>query len=193
MSQKLKISLMISIGLILLFRYPVIAVLAQDPTPEDDRNCVVCHEHRYYLYDSGKWFCLCGSPMHCVYCHDGRTDSPIKEIAHEGIVRYPTAENAARCQTCHTEDTLSRLVTFGQIAGISTTPLPVITVTVEMPVAEEAESVSASFLHYLSQFPVWRLVGLGVVAILFVLVLIFGYHCWKIDCLSRKQPINHQT
>ena len=96
-------SFMMTVGIVILFLPRTISAQTQEPVPENDANCVACHEHQYYLYDQGKWFCLCEAPMHCVYCHSGRTDSSVKEIAHEGLVLYPTRDQATRCQTCHSE------------------------------------------------------------------------------------------
>lgn len=160
---------------------------AQEPAPENDANCVACHEHQYFLYDSGKWFCLCDAPMHCVYCHGGRTDSAVEEIAHEGLVLYPTRDQAERCQTCHDEDYMSRVVTFASVAGISSTPIAIITAT---PVESSAASQAAQpnpVLQRFSQFEPWRLVGLGGLGIITIGIIIFGYRCWKADCQLRKQ------
>lgn len=172
---------------ILLFSW-VIPVRAQEATPENDANCVACHTHQYYLYDSGKWFCLCDAPMHCVYCHGGRTDSPIEEVAHEGLVLYPTRELAGRCQTCHPDDYVERVVTFETVAGVSATPQPIITATAVEPAAAFVEEEPTSpLLLRLSQLEPWRLTGLGVLAIALVGVAIFGYRCWKTDCRAKTE------
>ena len=97
---------------------PALAQTA-DPPPGSDENCTTCHEHEYYVYDTGKWFCLCEAQMHCVYCHGGRIDTTDKDLAHEGMVLYPTRDHAARCRTCHTEDYMARAVTFASVAGVS--------------------------------------------------------------------------
>ncbi len=156
------------------------------PEPENDANCVACHEHQYYLYDRGKWFCLCDAPMHCVYCHGGRTDSAIKEVAHEGLVLYPTQDHAARCQSCHREDYLSRVVTFASVAGISSTPRALVTATPLSSAAAIGEQPAPMLLR-LGQLDPWRLIGLGFLAVALVGIVIFGYHCWKADCLARLQ------
>ena len=158
---------------------------AQTPSTESDANCVACHEHEYYLYDRGKWFCLCDAPMHCVYCHGGRTDSAVKEVAHEGLVLYPTRHQAERCQTCHPADYLERVVTFASVAGVSETPLPIITATAREPLAALAvEQPPAPWLR-LAQLEPWRLVGLGLLGIAFIGVLYLGYRCWRADCLAK--------
>jgi hypothetical protein len=160
----------------------VVTVHAQEPAPENDTNCVACHEHEYYLYDTGKWFCLCDAPMHCVYCHGGHPDSTDEEIAHEGLVLYPTRENALRCQSCHAEDYVERVVTFSTIAGVSSTPRTLITATPVLPVAAVTEQQPAMPLLILSWLEPWQLTGLGLLTILMIGVIIFGYRCWKTDC-----------
>jgi hypothetical protein len=160
---------------------------AQEPTPENDANCIACHTHQYYLYDSGKWFCLCDAPMHCVYCHGGRTDSYAEEVAHEDLVLYPTRDQAERCQTCHEEDYLSRVVTFSSVAGISSTPRNLITATPAKLAALPAAAQPAPALLHLSQLEPWRVIGLGGVGIAMILILIIGYRCWKADCLVKSQ------
>jgi hypothetical protein len=122
--------------------------------------------------------------MHCVYCHSGRTDTTVKELAHEGLVLYPTRDHAARCQTCHTEDYMSRLVTFETEAGVSSTPQPILTATPFVPAAAPVEQQPALLLR-LSQIEPWRMVGLGILAIALVGIVIFGYCCWKADCLAK--------
>jgi hypothetical protein len=82
------------------------------PTQAQDETCKTCHEHRYYVYDAGKWICLCEALMHCVYCHHGDPESLVKETAHAGMVRFPARSQAERFQTCHEADTLFSLVAF---------------------------------------------------------------------------------
>jgi hypothetical protein len=105
------------------------------------------------------------------------------------LVLYPTRHDAERCQTCHTEDYLSRVVTFGTVAGISSTPIPIITATPKGPFARAVvEPPSNPLTIRLSQLESWRLVGLGATTILLVGIMIFGYRCWKADCLEQSKP-----
>ena len=188
MSRKWLAAYILILGVVFLLLPQAIPARAQEPTPENDANCVACHTHQYYLYDSGKWFCLCDAPMHCVYCHGGRTDSMVEEVAHEGLVLYPTRDHAERCQACHTEDYMSRVVTFETVAGVSSTPLPIATATAMEPAAAITEEPVSPLQMFLDQLEPWRLVGLGVLTIAFMLILIFGYRCWKADCLAKTQP-----
>jgi hypothetical protein len=166
--------------------FQVTPAWAQEPTPENDANCVSCHEHQYYIYDSGKWFCLCDAPMHCVYCHGGRTDSLVKEEAHEGLVLYPTRNHAERCQACHDKDYMDRVVTFASVAGISATPQSIITATPDQTHAAPIEPGSVIPVR-LGQLETWRLVGLGLVVIAMIGLVFLGYRCWKADCLAKTR------
>lgn len=174
------------IGMLILSLALASPASAQEPTPENDANCVSCHDDQYYLYDSGKYFCLCEAPMHCVYCHGGRVDSYEKEIAHEGLVLYPTRDQAQRCQTCHEEDYMSRIVKFDAIAGISPTSQVVITATPVEPAAITTAPAPAAPLFTVRRLEPWRLAGLGVLAVAFIAIAIFGYRCYQLDCLSKR-------
>jgi hypothetical protein len=188
MSHKWIIAWMMISGLIVVLFSLAIPAQAQESTPENDANCVACHEHQYFLYDSGKWFCLCDAPMHCVYCHGGRTDTSTKELAHEGLVLYPTREHAARCQTCHTEDYMSRVVTFASVAGISSTPQTIITATPHQSVTALVSQQPIALFFHLGQLGPWQQVGVVVLTLILIGILILGYRCWKADCLAKAGP-----
>lgn len=187
-----RIWMMITLLLLLSFItvMPAHAQEEGEPTPENDANCVACHEHQYYLYDSGKWFCLCEAPMHCVYCHGGRTDSRMKDIAHEGIVLYPTRHEAERCKGCHGEEYMERVVAFATVAGISATPKPIITATpAELPAAAALEVPPFSGMLGASQADPWKTIGLIGLGILIITFGVLGFLCWRQDCrLSRQAP-----
>jgi len=185
MPNKWCMALLILAGMgVLLFTW-AIPVRAQEATPENDANCVACHEHQYYVYDSGKWFCLCDAPMHCVYCHGGRTDSMVEEVAHEGLVLYPTRDHAARCQTCHTEDYMARAVTFASVAGVSSTPRAVLTATPAEVAAALVEGQTATPVFISNKMEPWQLAVLSALGIALIGIIIFGYRCWKADCFNK--------
>lgn len=187
MSTKWTAVWMIVISMVVLLAPWTITARAQEATPENDANCVACHEHQYYVYDSGKWFCLCDAPMHCVYCHGGRANTTVKELAHEGLVLYPTRNHAERCQTCHTEDYMARAVTFETVAGVSSTPQTLIPATPLETTTEPVEPQPALRLR-LGQLGPWRLIGLSFLTTALVVVVFFGLRCWKADCL--RKPIS---
>jgi hypothetical protein len=174
-------------GLLFCLLGHAVPAAAQEPTPGNDENCVACHTHQYYLYDSGKYFCLCEAPMHCVYCHGGRTDTLDKTLAHEGLVLYPTHEHARRCQSCHTEDYLDRVVTFGAVAGINPTSQPAPTATVNAAALAEVAALPPQSLLRLDYLEPWRLAGLAAFTLVLLLIVVFGYRCYKADCLMRAR------
>lgn len=178
------IALWIAIGSLPLAG-PVQAQTA-DPPPENDENCVACHEHEYYVYDTGKWFCLCEAPMHCVYCHGGQTDTTDEELAHEGMVLYPTRDHAARCRTCHTEDYMARAVTFASVAGVSEQKQPLITATPVEPAALISIEPASFAQQIVRRLDPWQVVGLVGLTVLMAVIMVFGYRCWKADCMSRS-------
>ena len=185
MSRKWIAVCLLVLGMLLVIQ--IFPAYAQESTPENGANCVACHTHQYYLYDSGKWFCLCDAPMHCIYCHGGRTDSMVEEEAHEGLVLYPTRGHAERCQNCHEEDYMSRVVAFSSVAGVSNTPQPIITATPVEAAATTTEGTPSFLWLRFSQLESWQWVELGGVMIALVVIAILGYRCWKADCLMKSR------
>lgn len=172
---------------LLAFTASIIPTHAQEPTPENDANCITCHEHEYYVYDSGKWFCLCDAPMHCVYCHGGRTDSSVEKVAHEGLVLYPTRGHAERCQSCHEEDYMSRVVAFSEKAGVSSTPVPIITATPAALAAIPVDRPPSRTMLISKHFETWQLVGLAVMGLIIIGLIVFGVRCYRLDCLFKEK------
>ena len=114
-------------------------VFAQEEMPPKDTSCIGCHEDQYYLYDSGKWYCLCKSPVRCTECHGGRTDIVVEDLAHEGLITNPLVDNAVVCQDCHPKDYQARVEKFASIAGVSSTPRPYATSAPSALVSQPAE------------------------------------------------------
>jgi hypothetical protein len=185
MSRKWLFACLLWITLIGAFLLQARPGFAQDPLPENDANCIACHEHQYYVYDAGKWFCLCEAPMHCIYCHGGRTDSSDKNVAHEGLVLHPTRNQAERCQSCHAGDYLARTVTFASIAGISPTRAPVATATPAEAVAVNPGGQAPQPWLATRQFSPWQAAGLAGLTIAFIALVFLAYRCWKADCMSN--------
>lgn len=95
------------------------AVQAQAPTPDfDDGSCVACHENLYYLYDTGKWHCLCDATPSCVHCHGGQPGVLEEDLAHAGMIVNPLQNDAAICQQCHCDDCQEHVDEFLAVAGL---------------------------------------------------------------------------
>ena len=107
-------------GLILLLAFYMPAnVYADGPTPPDNGTCISCHEDLYFLHDTGNWFCLEESPMTCVQCHGGDSNTLVKEEAHTNRAPHPVFnEDISKCQECHPDQCDERVEIFGQNAGI---------------------------------------------------------------------------
>jgi hypothetical protein len=178
-----------TIAILILLLLPNVPAGAQEPepTPQNDANCVACHTHQYYLYDSGKWFCLCDAPMHCVYCHGGRTDTMDKDLAHEGLVLYPTHDHAERCRACHADNYLDRVVTFGAVAGINPTPQVIATATEVSAAAALVETprIAPTRLTFLEP---WQLAGVAVIGLALIALSVFAYRCYRADCVAKLRP-----
>lgn len=108
-------------GMVVIFSLTAFTILpasAQEETPPPEEcQCRQCHEQQYYLYDSGKWYCLCRAPMTCVHCHGGNGGETNAELAHKNMLTNPFANHAAVCQNCHEEDSQVRVNEFVKRAG----------------------------------------------------------------------------
>lgn len=121
MKGKLLSLSMLCIGLFVILLFAAFAITpasAQDETPPPEEcQCRQCHEQQYYLYDSGKWYCLCKAPMTCVHCHSGNGHETNAELAHKDMLANPFANNAAICQDCHKGESQARVNEFVKRAG----------------------------------------------------------------------------
>jgi hypothetical protein len=159
--------------------------LAQEGDLPRDSTCIDCHLYQYQIFDSGKWYCLCQTPVRCTECHGGRTDTANQELAHEGLVPNPLVDQAARCQSCHPNDYQARVEKFASIAGIHSMPKP-------CPTCPSLEMVSASTesgtecqggvrpFRALPAGP-WQVAGISMFGIGFLMVFLFACRCWQND------------
>ena len=176
-------------GMTILGLYPLSSVYAQEGGPSPDGRCISCHENLYLLHDTGKSFCLCEEKMSCTCCHGGNPESLVEEQAHLGMVANPAIDEGTTCQKCHTTDTQVYIEKFATIAGVrsfhptlgSPTSIPpqAIQGTVD---ANPIAAIPARLLEP------WRLVVLGIFGIALAGIMLFGYRCWKTDCLMRNRP-----
>jgi hypothetical protein len=155
---------------------------AQEDLPPKDSSCIGCHEDQYQLYDHGKWYCLCKTPVRCTECHGGRTDTAIQELAHEGMNANPLVGNGAVCQGCHPADYQARVEKFASIAGVSSTPRPCPTCTPSVLVSglPPESGGGTRLLRALPPGP-WQTLGISLFGISFMFVFLFACRCWKVD------------
>ncbi len=83
----------------------VTVVRAQSSTSVSSSACMSCHEDQYYLYDTGRWYCVTEAQERCVNCHTGNVDTLNKQEAHTGLIANPLSDGGQHCQTCHAQDT----------------------------------------------------------------------------------------
>lgn len=99
---------------------PVRASAAQAPQPVTN-SCLTCHEDLYYLYDSGKLYCLTDHTDRCTNCHEGNAAVMKEEEAHIGLVTHPQENNGEKCLECHSAQvTKERLAIFASEGGFDT-------------------------------------------------------------------------
>jgi hypothetical protein len=161
------------------------AARAKEAEPQKDSACRTCHEDRYWLYDTGKWYCLCGKQRDCIDCHGGDGKAWDANLAHEGMLINPIAENPAVCKDCHPDDYSMRIECFAAVAGIDlfseTAPTPPRYATAAQV---NASSPASPLLQTQPKEP-WQKVSIAFVGLLFICNLIFGYRCWRSDCLKK--------
>ena len=110
--------------ILLIGFFAVSPALAQEETPPPEEcQCRQCHEEQYYLYDTGKWYCLCKAPMTCVHCHGGNGLETNADLAHKEMLANPFSNHAAVCQECHKEESQAHVNEFVALAGAGSMPV----------------------------------------------------------------------
>ena len=93
---------------------------SDQPADNSESTCLSCHQNLYYLYDTGKWFCLCAAPMECATCHGGNPTAADMATAHQNRKAHPIiGDDTTTCQQCHLDNCANRVQKFDQVAGIS--------------------------------------------------------------------------
>ena len=156
---------------------------AQSVTSKNGEACRTCHESLYLLHDTGKSFCLCAQEMTCTCCHGGDPAALTEVEAHEGMALSPVHGDAMPCQQCHAEDAEARVDQFAAVAGVSSFHSPASTQTTFVA-AFVVLPAAPGLLHWLDT---WQWIGLGALAVGLVALVIFGYRCWRADCLPKIQ------
>jgi hypothetical protein len=170
----------ILVALLLLSAWSLPAASAQGETPAPDTACATCHEDLYVLHDTGKWYCSCKRRADCTVCHAGQADTFDEKLAHEGLIANPIRDNPAACQGCHGDEYEQYIQRFALIAGVSQPRKPGPTYApavlyVEAPIDRSGIAFAGR------TFAAWQLIGLGLVAGIFLGVFVVGCRCWKKD------------
>jgi hypothetical protein len=160
--------------------------LAQAETPTSESLCRSCHENLYFLHDSGQWCCFCERERSCTCCHGGNPDSADVGLAHEDLVANPIAENPGICKNCHPEDSSERIIRFSHAAGIDPTPSITPTGTAHPSIgAGSTGGGPPSQLLEPNEPDPWQVAAFGFLGAAFIALFLFGFRCWKADCLSQ--------
>jgi len=162
------------------------AAQAQSGTSENGESCRSCHENLYLLHDTGKSFCLCAEEMTCTCCHGGNPDAGTAEEAHLGMTLSPVHAESIPCQQCHPEDADAHIEKFAAMAGVSSFHPPAPTQTAFAVIANPTSTAPAP-LHWLES---WQWIGLGGLGVGLIFLVVFGYRCWRADCLPKVQKSN---
>jgi hypothetical protein len=81
---------------------------------------------------------------------------------------------------------MSRVVTFSTVAGVSSTPVPIITATA-VAVAAAPVELPASGMLITRQFETWQIVGLTMLGLIIIGLIVFGVRCYRQDCLFKEK------
>jgi hypothetical protein len=152
---------------------------AQGVSPKDD-SCIDCHLEQYWLFDKGRYYCLCITPVRCSECHGGVAGVNVQETAHQGLIANPLANDARVCQGCHLEDVQERVEKFGCTAGIVSTPRPYATLTPSPLISQPWEAGGGGPLRSLPPGG-WQVLGFGFLGAGLLLLFVFTCRCWRAD------------
>jgi hypothetical protein len=97
---------------------PAQAQVRVQASSTETQVCLSCHEDQYFLYDTGKWYCISERTEDCASCHGGNPWSLQEDEAHAGLVSHPTRNDGEICLQCHPQDAPAYIETFDEITGI---------------------------------------------------------------------------
>ncbi len=158
---------------------PAAPVSAQSTPPPNDENCKSCHENRYLLYDSGKWYCLCSLQAHCTFCHNGNREVKTAVEAHIGMIANPVKDNSEACQRCHPQDASTRIEKFAVLAGIESISTPIPMQTQSAPLTLSSDEQITSPLLNPEPLTIWKTAALISILLAACVLLVFVYRLPK--------------
>lgn len=163
---------------------PTTALAQEESQPVN--GCVTCHENLYYLHDTGKNFCLCAEEMTCTCCHGGNPQTHDETEAHQGMELYPVEGENQVCQNCHLSDSSDRIQEFVNVAGVDPFHSQASAKVASLAEAEVGQPVINQQVRSLEP---WQTIALTLVGLSFVVLMVLGYRCYRLDCLSKRK--NH--
>ncbi len=109
----------------------------EEAAPALSSSCIVCHEDLYYLYDTGKWYCVAEARDRCADCHAGNPNSIQIDVAHTGLIAYPVVNgDVTKCKECHPQDYSAHVQKFAETAGF-----PVVYVAEPVTISSQSGNV----------------------------------------------------
>lgn len=119
--------------------------------------CITCHEDQYYLFDTGKWYCVTEAEDRCTNCHKGSADTLDFQAAHVGLVPDPLQDGGDSCRECHTQRTAHHIDEFISLAGYRPS-----TGDVHHPVGHRSEKALPAPVPPGTAPSVWRWLPVGL-------------------------------
>jgi DNA-binding transcriptional ArsR family regulator len=96
-----------------------VQVAAAPLANSSSNSCLTCHEDRYYLHDTGRYYCMTERADRCVNCHQGNPAAIDEAASHLGLIAHPQENNGEKCLQCHAQDVQVRLEKLASAATIS--------------------------------------------------------------------------
>jgi len=144
-------------------------------------SCSSCHVDRYWLFDEGKWYCVCAKRVdRCTACHLGDQSAYDEDVAHTGLVANPLVDTETYCGQCHPHDYQQRVDQFVEMTGAQ--PPAEKVQPVYHPAAPETTQHEKILVTREARAP-WQLVA-GLVVIVVTIVVAAGICIWT--CVVKK-------
>jgi hypothetical protein len=97
-----------------------VQVAAAPLANSSSNSCLTCHEDRYYLHDTGRYYCMTERADRCVNCHQGNPAAIDEAASHLGLIAHPQENNGEKCLQCHAQDVQVRLEKLASAADNKT-------------------------------------------------------------------------
>lgn len=163
----------LAVALFLLLAIPTTSAYANKSYPNSEQEtCISCHEDLYFLYDTGKWYCLRDAPMSCSDCHGGDPTAVTQVKAHLQRTVHPIInDDITKCYECHPQQGVERAQMFGDVAGIK--PVAVFAAYAPMIIVAEESVLPVTGVMRNSASHRWW-IGVVVIALVSMVLIISG-------------------